>query len=184
MGRIRQFHGNKNKGNPNIKLGDFATYVDISKILMNDESYPYLYLKDIYGIPLFENTEKNFVHLLYIGGEAKRESLVTIQCSKAYGKKTKDGIIKINEPKIHHYHFIFIYKAVCEYTNWLQREYNIYNEDYDENIILDETDNTFINNAIYDDTSSDQLLSKMNIDPNSDDISLLLSPLFDLAKEN
>ena len=181
--KIMQFHGNKNKRNPNIALGEFSGYIDISRILMNDESYSYLYLKDIYGIKLFENTDKNFVHLLYTKGEAKREALVTIQCSKAYGKKTKDGIIKISEPKIHHYHFTFIYKQVCEYEGWLKREYNIYDDDYYDEYEEVMEGNTFIDDTSYD-TSSIQLLAKKNIDPNSDDISLLLSPLLDLAEEN
>eukprot|EP01084_Bolivina_argentea_P214882 364756_1 len=141
--KIRQFHGNKNKRNPNIKLGDFNTYIDVSKILMNDINYPYLYLKDIYGIKLFENTEKHFIHLLYTDGQDKRESIVSVQCSQTYGKRTKDGIIKISEPKIHKYHFTIIYKAVCEYINWLQKEYNIYDNNngiIEENIIDNNND--------------------------------------------
>ena len=179
--RIRQYHGPKHKRDPQMKLGDFAAYIDASKILTNDANYPYLYLKDIYDSSLFEDTEKYFAHLLYIGGDGNRESLVSIQCSTtaASAKLAKDGIIKIAEPKVHHYHFEFIYNAVCDYRTWLQREYGIYVDG------LNALAKPFVPSAIDESaTSSEQLLYDRNIDPNSDDVSLLLSPLLDLAQNN
>eukprot|EP01084_Bolivina_argentea_P152888 266615_1 len=181
-GKITQYHGTKKKRNPNIKLGDFATYVDVSKILMNDKHYALHYLIDIYGLALFENTEKNFVHLLYNDGEAKRESLVTIQCSKAYSKRSKDRIITIDEPRVHRYHFTVIYKAVCDYEQWLRLEYGIYKKGYEEElgVPLEGVDSNIRHSEAL---STAMLLSERNIDPNSDDVSLLLSPLLDAAKD-
>merc|ERR1712228_956422 len=182
--RIRQYHGPKNKRDPQIKLGDFVAYIDVSKILQNDESYAYLYLKDVYDLSLFKDSEKYFAHLLYVGGDGNRKSLVSIRCNNAAStkKKAKDGIIKISEPKVYHYHFTFVYNAVCDYKAWLQREYGIYDDGANQKNEIGTK--PFVDSAISDTTSSEQLLFDKNIDPNSDDVSLLLSPLLDFAENN
>ena len=134
-----QFHGKGKKRDPLIRLGSFTEYVDVSRLLMKDKSYPYLYLLDIYGVELFEESENNFVHMIYTGGEAKRQSLVTIQCIQTKGKRRNDGIYTLNEPKIHHYHFVVGFNAACQYTTWLKREYNILDDtDTEEMEVADE----------------------------------------------
>mmetsp|Transcript_12532 Transcript_12532/g.18943 ORF Transcript_12532/g.18943 Transcript_12532/m.18943 type:complete len:629 (+) Transcript_12532:43-1929(+) len=190
--QIAQFHGSKKKRNPNLSVGSYATFIDVTKLLMKDEHYPYLYLSDIYGTQLFE--ERNFIHLWYDGGDGKRQSLVSVQCTNAYGARRKDGILRVTEPKIHHYHFIVLYAPICDYEAWLRREYNLAppsstaNSGVDgggDNVNAASTANRQLSTNLVTNrysATAEQLLSDLNIDAHSDDVSLLLSPLLHNAQ--
>lgn len=152
---IHQYHGRHKS--PSFNLGEFTDYINIAQYLMDGKKYEWHELIAIYDQSLFTANDY-YLHILFTNGDEHRTSLVTILCPEN-GKG--NGIAKFSEPQKHFYHFVIAFAPICTYGQYLAMQVD--------------GENTF----------SRQLSRKSSeIDLDSDDIALLLSPLEVLSKEN
>ena len=201
---IMQYHDQRRQS-PSFSLGKYTDFVDVPQLLMDGSQYELYEFIQYYNPKLFTQDDK-FLHLLYINGDQRRTSLVTIVCPSTFNNnnnnnfnininnnKKEDGIIQLSEPRPHFYHFLLAYSPICEYQKWLLQElerHNINNMYHNNNNAMQtqSSSSASVSASLSEKKKSLLQLSELlsgssggsgqsDIDMTSDDIALLLSPL-------